>query len=96
MKTPVLVKIAAGFEINRNISRTDIAPLVDENCPDIELAKECENLCIDDLAKCVTACSTDSTCSAECYRTEITCIDSCPCHADCPQGQDSNLRLMTY
>ena len=92
MKTPVLVQAVAGFEINRNISRTDIAPLVDPNCPDIELAKDCENLCIDVLADCVTACSTDSNCSAQCYRDEIECIDSCPCHADCPQGQDFIIR----
>ena len=92
MRSKILVQAVAGFEINRNISRTDIAPLVDPNCPDIELAKDCENLCIDVLAECVTDCSTDSNCSANCYRDEIECIDSCPCHADCPQGQDFLLR----
>ena len=91
MKTPVLVKLAAGFEINRNISETDIAPLVDPNCPNIELAHECEDLCVEDLGKCITACGNDSSCTADCYRGEIDCIDSCPCHADCPQGQDSNV-----
>ena len=86
MKTPALIKIATGFEISRNMTVTDIAPLVDPDCPDIEFAKVCENFCIDDLAKCVSDCSTDSTCTAACYRAEIECIDACPCHADCPQG----------
>ena len=91
MKTKILVKIATGFEISQNqTDMGDLAPYVDPNCSDIELAKVCENLCIDDLAKCITDCSTDSTCAAACYRAEIDCIDSCPCHADCPQGEEMN------
>ena len=82
--------MASGFEISPNlINIFDTAPLVDPNCADIELAKVCEDFCIDDLAKCLTDCSTDSTCAAACYRAEIECVDSCPCHADCPQGKDT-------
>ena len=81
MKTFFLTPLINEFE-------TNISPLVDPNCHDIELARECENFCIDDLAKCITECKNDTGCTAECYRTEIDCIDSCPCHTDCPQGND--------
>ena len=92
MRIFLLTSIASGFEINRNVSKIEIevanvSPLVDQNCPDIELARECENYCIDDLAKCITGCKNDSPCIAECYRAEIDCIDACPCHTDCPQGR---------
>ena len=92
MRIFFLTLIASGFEINKNVTNIEIevaniSLLVDQNCPDIDLARECENHCIDDLSKCITGCKNDSTCISECYRAEIDCIDSCPCHTDCPQGQ---------
>jgi len=92
MRIFFLTSIASGFEMNETVSNIEIevanvSPLVDPNCPDIELARECENYCIDDLSICITGCKNDSSCIAACYREEIDCIDSCPCHTDCPQGQ---------
>ena len=78
--------------INKNLSNiqievANVSPLVDASCPDMNLAKECENYCIDDLPKCITGCGNDSGCISWCYREEIDCIGSCPYHTDCPQGQ---------
>ena len=92
MRIFFLTFITSGFQIDKNGSNIEIevanvSPQVDQNCPDIELARECENYCIDDLPKCITGCGNDSGCINWCYREEIDCIDSCPCHTDCPQGQ---------
>ena len=92
MRICYLAPLADTFEIIKNgfdieTEEANESHLVDPNCPDIELARECENYCIDDLTKCITGCKNDSSCAAECYRGEIDCIDSCPCHTDCPQGQ---------
>ena len=90
MRVNFWVFFTNGFEIYKNVpdkqlEKASATPLVDPSCPDIELAIECENYCIEDLAICIPRCENDSLCIAECYRAEIDCIDSCPCHTDCPQ-----------
>ena len=77
MKDSPLIPLEKTFERN---GRT-------LNCPDFEIARECENLCIDDLLHCLSKCKNDSNCESECYREEIDCIDWCPCHVWCPQGR---------
>ena len=73
-----------------NVSNTHnyVETIVDQNCVDIELSRDCENFCVENLSKCLSDCKTDSVCISNCYRDEIQCIDACPCHTDCPQVQD--------
>jgi len=59
---------------------------VDENCPDINLARECETNCGSDMFECLEHCGANTECSSSCHREQIVCVDSCPCHADCPMG----------
>ena len=61
MKTQLLGTIASGFDVNR-FPNNALAPKVDPNCPDIELAEVCENKCVEDLFKCVADCGSDVFC----------------------------------
>ena len=47
---------------------------------DINLAQECETDCGSELYACVQECGADNECGSSCYRQNIVCIDSCPCH----------------
>ena len=60
---------------------------LNENCSpkDLELAEQCEQLCIGSLKDCVEDCE-DEPCKSDCYRDEIKCVDACPCHTDCYDG----------
>ena len=55
------------------------------DCPDLDLAEECENECMDYLIDCVQICE-DDPCRSKCYRDNVACIDDCPCHANCIDG----------
>ena len=85
------IQIVRKFDLLRFVTillrfRYDFATI---SLRDLDLAEQCENSCIDELAACLTACSSDADCTQQCYRDEIECVDSCPCHADCPQGLGS-------
>ena len=47
---------------------------------DIILAQECETNCGSDLYACVQECGSNTECSSACYRENVVCVDSCPCH----------------
>ena len=84
--------------IYQNVSSATnyLKPMADQNCVDIELSRDCENYCVEDLSKCINGCKADSVCISYCYREEIECIDACPCHSDCPQGQDFLTYFVNY
>merc|ERR1712131_200932 len=74
------------FQIDEVKSSLKTLAKLDENCPDINLARECENNCGSDMVECLEDCGEDNVCSSSCYREQVICMDSCPCHADCPMG----------
>ena len=52
---------------------------------DLNFAQECETNCGSEMADCIVACGESAECVSFCYRDQVVCIDSCPCHAgnDC-------------
>ena len=58
MRINFLVFFTNGLEIYKNVTDKQIeiasvSPSLDQTCPDIELAIECEKNCIDKLAECI-------------------------------------------
>jgi len=49
---------------------------LNEDCSpdDLDLAEQCEGLCVNDLMACVDECN-DEPCKSDCYRHEIKCVD---------------------
>ena len=58
---------------------------------DLNLARECENICASVMLECIEECGANTECTSSCYRNQVTCIDSCPCHL----GHDSELETYT-
>ncbi|CAG5079622.1 Oidioi.mRNA.OKI2018_I69.PAR.g9298.t1.cds [Oikopleura dioica] len=61
-------------------------------CPDEYLQQECINLCGEDYATCGENCDGTETCfilslkKDSCTETYSSCVRSCPCEKNCPEG----------
>ena len=90
MNNQLVTIIEQRFKLNETLSYNERnqTPFIDSSCPDFDIAKQCEILCVDTLTNCIAECDNDISCAAECFGQEIDCIDRCPCHVMCPEGSN--------
>ena len=68
---PFLLSAVAAFELNFS----EIVPVVNEKCPDLDKSRLCEDDCTVKLRDCSVDCGGGASCQAGCNRKMIECID---------------------
>ena len=70
----LFISLKAGFAFEIK-GLGNVAPLVNEKCPDLDKAELCENACTKELVDCSVACGGGSQCQSNCNKEMIDCID---------------------